>query len=155
MRADFWRYYQLRWVGGRVAGWGLMEVSDLAAHLPAESATKRALGGGWLLDEQLAALVADRLQVLIWQKTGDGQKGKNVPKPIPRPGFEDDSKGTIRGSRMSVREAERWAKRRRAAQERRAAVVPAADGLVEYTTRAGAVKRVTPARAAAYERRRQ
>ena len=118
-----------------------------------ESATLRAQGGGWTLEEQLSALVADRVQILIWQQTADGQKGRSAPKPIPRPGFEDESTGTIKGTRMSVREAGRWMRERREKQVRNA---PAADdGLVEYTTSRGVVKRVSPARAAYYRRGRQ
>lgn len=36
----------------------------------------------------LLALVADRLEVLIWQQTEDGSKGRNHPEPIPRPGVK-------------------------------------------------------------------
>jgi len=36
----------------------------------------------WNLTEHLLALAVDRLGVLIWQKTKDGQKGRNRPKPI-------------------------------------------------------------------------
>lgn len=33
-------------------------------------------------DMLLSALIADRLQVLIWQNTEDGSKGRNFPKSI-------------------------------------------------------------------------
>lgn len=33
----------------------------------------------------MAALVADRLGWLVWAKTKDASKGRNAPKPIPRP----------------------------------------------------------------------
>lgn len=114
LRADFRRCYGLVWVGWRVPGVGLRETADLAVYLPAESATKRALGGGWTLAEQLAALNADRLAVLIWQKTADGQKGRAQPKPLPRPGFEDESSSRVGTARMSLRQARRWLARRRA-----------------------------------------
>lgn len=33
-------------------------------------------------DTLLRALIADRLQILIWQRTEDGAKGRNFPKSI-------------------------------------------------------------------------
>ena len=44
----------------------------------------------WGLSEQLLADIADKLAVQIWFKTKDGEKGRNRPKPIPRPGVEPD-----------------------------------------------------------------
>lgn len=43
----------------------------------------------WGLGEQLLATVVDQVNVLLWQKTKDGYKNRNRPKPIPRPGVED------------------------------------------------------------------
>ena len=34
------------------------------------------------LEQSLLASIADRLGILIWQKTKDGSKGNNVPKSI-------------------------------------------------------------------------
>lgn len=34
------------------------------------------------LDTLLSALIADKLQVLIWQRTEDGHNGRNFPKSI-------------------------------------------------------------------------
>ncbi len=34
------------------------------------------------VDTLLSALIADRLQVLIWQRTEDGAKGRNYPKSL-------------------------------------------------------------------------
>ena len=144
LRADFARYYGLAWLRGRVAGMGLQAVADLAAHLPDDSATKRAIGGGWTLAEQLSALVADRLQILIWQQTGDGQKGRNPPTPIERPGFEDETSATIKGERMSLAQASKWMATRRAPS------LPA--GMVEYVTPSGKRKIVTEKQAAYWSR---
>ena len=33
-------------------------------------------------DTLLRALIADKLQILIWQRTEDGAKGRNFPKSI-------------------------------------------------------------------------
>lgn len=40
----------------------------------------------WRSGDYVSALTVDALQVLIWQNTEDGQKGVNMPAPIPRPG---------------------------------------------------------------------
>lgn len=45
----------------------------------------------WTPDRQLMATIADRLAVLIWQPTENGRKGRNPPKPIPRPGVTQDT----------------------------------------------------------------
>lgn len=34
------------------------------------------------IETLLSALIADRLQILIWQRTEDGAKGRNFPKSI-------------------------------------------------------------------------
>ncbi|MGI5222493.1 DUF5361 domain-containing protein [Nocardia sp. CA-290969] len=41
----------------------------------------------WGLTEQLLASAVDALTLLVWAKTKDAQKGRNRPKPIPRPGI--------------------------------------------------------------------
>lgn len=46
---------------------------------------------GWGLAEQLSAMAVDSLAWLVWAKTKDAEKGRNKPKPIPRPGVVDDS----------------------------------------------------------------
>lgn len=42
----------------------------------------------WGLPEQLAAAAVDALHLLFWAKTKDGQKGRNRPRQIPRPGVK-------------------------------------------------------------------
>lgn len=44
----------------------------------------------WGLPEQLLAGAVDALHFLQWSKTTDGAKGRNRPKPIPRPGVTPD-----------------------------------------------------------------
>lgn len=46
----------------------------------------------WGLTEQLIAHAADLLHILAWQNSKDGQKNKNQPKPIERPGVEPSVK---------------------------------------------------------------
>ncbi|RTE50388.1 DUF5361 domain-containing protein [Actinobaculum sp. 352] len=58
---------------------------------PQDSALHRAMHGEdalWDMDAQLLAHIADHVAWLVWAKTADGQKGRNRPKPIPRPGVE-------------------------------------------------------------------
>lgn len=61
-------------------------------QLPEGSALARATRSDidrWTIAEHLLATVADRLGILIWHNTKDGQQGRNAPKPIPRPGMTD------------------------------------------------------------------
>lgn len=42
----------------------------------------------WGLGEQLLASAVDTLNVLAWMQSKDGQKNRNRPKPIRRPGVD-------------------------------------------------------------------
>ena len=54
--------------------------ATLAAGLDESSRIKRAITGrNMSVDTMLRAVIADRLGVLIWLKTKDGQKGRNRP----------------------------------------------------------------------------
>lgn len=76
------------------------------------SALYRALLGDdsdWNTTNQLLAMVADHLAVANWFQTKDGQKGKNRPKQIPRPGVRDEEETTYgKGTSMSMDEARKW-----------------------------------------------
>ena len=76
------------------------------------SALYRALLGDdsdWNTTNQLLAMVADHLAVANWFQTKDGQKGKNRPKQIPRPGVRDEEEHTYgKGTSMSMDEARKW-----------------------------------------------
>lgn len=56
----------------------------------------------WGFAEYLLASIADSLGWLVWSKTKDGSKGRNRPKPIPRPGDsqrkKDQAQGRFRGA---------------------------------------------------------
>lgn len=43
-------------------------------------------GAEWLITDYLLARVADHLAVANWQRSEDGSKGVNAPKPTYRPG---------------------------------------------------------------------
>lgn len=82
------RGLRLRHLGTEALTWG--DLSAVIAHLPVESATFRAVKTDWMwgLPEMLFADIADSLHWLVWAKTTDAQKGRNHPKPIPRPGVK-------------------------------------------------------------------
>ncbi len=57
-----------------------------------ESWAHRKLAGEWqwgLLENQLLAAGVDQLAVANWQRSQDGQKNRNKPRPIPRPGVDE------------------------------------------------------------------
>ena len=58
-------------------------LATLSIGLCEDSRIKRKLSNRNItLDQMLLAVVADRLGVLIWQKTKDGHKNRNHPKSI-------------------------------------------------------------------------
>jgi hypothetical protein len=74
---------------GRTFTWRDFKV--IVANLPTDSAVVRAELGqdhGWGRTEHLLAGVVDLLNILVWQPTSDGQKNRNRPSPIPRPGVQ-------------------------------------------------------------------
>jgi hypothetical protein len=58
----------------------------------------------WTPERELQAQTIDALNILAWQKTKDGAKGRNAPKPIRRPGVEQ---GERTGTPVSASEAMR------------------------------------------------
>lgn len=80
---------------------------------PAQSAVHRALNpddAPWNMHTFLLAETVDTLRTLVWFKTKDGQKGRNRPKPIPRPGYRPNVLGKSKG--MTIAEADVWLKSR-------------------------------------------
>lgn len=87
VRADFQQFYGLN-IDGMGRDYTTLHAADLLVELPGNSRIKRIYGGDgiWDFDRVLAALVVDALNVLVWQRTKDGSKGRNRPKPIaPQP----------------------------------------------------------------------
>ena len=61
----------------------LKTVAVLSFGLSDNSRIKRLLAGAKIgLEEMLMAVCADRLGLLVWANTKDGQKGRNKPKSI-------------------------------------------------------------------------
>lgn len=85
----------------------------LLKNLPRSSATARAVHGPdlpeWGVTEHLLANLLDVARWLQWSKTEDGEKNRNHPEPIPRPGLEPEkSKPSFGDSAMSLHEATEW-----------------------------------------------
>lgn len=79
----------------------------------------------WSITDHLLACLVDLTNVLVWMKSEDGQKNRNRPKPIDRPGEreemeelpvgDDGSIGTldggtarIKGAAMTPAEFDAW-----------------------------------------------
>lgn len=71
----------------RDPGMALLDLADLVAGLPPGCALYRVVGGpmAWSDEVHMLAAVEYRLRVLAWQKTEDGSKGRNQPKPLDPP----------------------------------------------------------------------
>lgn len=70
----------------------LWEFAAMVVNLPQDSAT--IVGDDhedamWDLHAHLQASILDGIRWLQWSKTKDGEKNRNRPKPIPRPGVDD------------------------------------------------------------------
>lgn len=67
----------------------MRRLSVLVSQLPPEAATNRSILGreaaAWSTADHLLAAAVDALNVANWQRTEDGQKGRNAPKPLRRP----------------------------------------------------------------------
>lgn len=61
----------------------------------------------WGLSEHLLAVVADAVIAGNWMQSKDGQKNRNRPKPIPRPGVVPDKK-KFGGNAESMDAIKQW-----------------------------------------------
>ena len=69
------------------------DLRDVVTHQPADSALYRAMhpdAAPWGLSEHLLAVLADAVIAGNWMQSRDGQKNRNRPKPIPRPGVKPE-----------------------------------------------------------------
>ena len=98
------RNLRLRYLGEPWFTW-----SDFAAiveWLPRDSAYVRATdpdAANYGVAEYALAQSVDALNHLVWFKTKDGSKGRNRPKPFPRPGVEDGTR-KVRGAAVPMDE---------------------------------------------------
>lgn len=81
----------------------------MAAHLPPDSACRRALDKHWQRTAEVDLLrdIEHGLRVLAWQNTKAGSKGMGYPEPMPLP-WDPEPDGTLRGDRMTLEEAADW-----------------------------------------------
>lgn len=114
MTADLRRFYGVRLIDMYR---GSESVPDVAAFVDEcqfieGSALRRVLledNSDWNTTNQLIALVADHLAIANWMQTKDGEKGKNQPKQIPRPGIVDDKETTYgKNSSLPMSEMRAW-----------------------------------------------
>jgi hypothetical protein len=76
------------------AGWHVSdlnwrEIAAMVKHSDRGSALYKVVHGekaAWSITDHLLAMLVDLMQILVWFKTKDGSKGRNRPKPLPRPG---------------------------------------------------------------------
>jgi hypothetical protein len=81
----------------------------MAAHLPPDSAVRRALDPHWQRTPavDLLRLIEHTLRILAWQPTLDGSKGRNVPERLTLP-WDAAPEGTIQGDRIPLDELHTW-----------------------------------------------
>lgn len=95
----------LRDVGTPALTWA--DLLAIVKDNPEDSALTRSVNGTtpeqrmWTMDRLLLAEAVDTLRLLMWAKTEDGQKGRNRPPKIPRPGVDDRDVEAI-GSKESA-----------------------------------------------------
>lgn len=71
------------------------DLRDIVKYQPETSALHRAMhpdAAPWGLSEHLLAVVADAVIQGNWMQSRDGQKNRNRPKPIQRPGVAPANK---------------------------------------------------------------
>lgn len=102
---------RLRYVGTPDFNW--RDLFVILKALPRDTALYRAVYGdddsAWTLEAHLLAAVADAANWLVWSKTRDGEKGRNRPARIPRPGLEPETDTrSLGGGALPVAELEAW-----------------------------------------------
>ena len=87
-------------------------VATLVVGLDDSSRIKRKITGAKLtLEQTLLAVIADEINIRVWQQTKDGQKGKNRPESIYKKlvGLDKKQKDELK-SFETIEEYERWYK---------------------------------------------
>lgn len=67
LRADLRRFYGLS-LDAAGEGYSWRDLAAMCAHLPSESAVRRAGGDGWSEAERLLAMIADNTYKVWWQR---------------------------------------------------------------------------------------
>lgn len=80
--AEIYHIYVIDWYN---PPYPISYIADLANGLKEDSRIKRKIANAKLtLQETMLAIMIDKLSILIWQKTKDGVKGRNIPKSVYR-----------------------------------------------------------------------
>ncbi|MDO4428564.1 MAG: hypothetical protein Q4B91_03535 [Atopobiaceae bacterium] len=72
------RFYGVS-LDGAGSAYSWRDCAAMVAHLPSESALRRAEGDGWSEAERLLALIADNTSVIRWQPTDHNLPGNAEP----------------------------------------------------------------------------
>lgn len=82
---------RLRWMGTPRLSWRDVWVvcTNAAPKTPLAVALNPKMA--WDVQDYLLAEIADSQRWLVWAKTTDAQKKRNMPKPIPRPGVSESN----------------------------------------------------------------
>ena len=102
---------RLRQLGTDALSWrDLLVIAQHSGHDTALHASMEPEASPWKLSEHLLAVIADAVIAGNWMQSKDGQKNRNRPKPIPRPGVEPESKkfGGRAESMESIRDWLGW-----------------------------------------------
>lgn len=89
------------------------DLSVIVDNLPATSALHRKMSPEWAawaggdVSAHLLASIADGINAGNWMQSKDGQKNRNRPKPIPRPGVESGDK-KFGGKAESIESIRDW-----------------------------------------------
>lgn len=86
---------RLRELGTERLSWRDLKIilTRMPPDRSALSAERHPEDAPWSLSEHLLAESVDSLRMLLWAKTKDGQKNRNRPKPIERPGRRPEKLG--------------------------------------------------------------
>lgn len=98
LKCDMAETYQIHIIDWYNPPYPISYLADLAFGLGENSRIKRKMSNVRLtLTESLQAVMIDKLSVLIWQKTKDGMKGRNIPESIYRKleGLDDNKKAEL------------------------------------------------------------
>ena len=98
LKCDMAETYQIYVIDWYDPPFPISFLADLAQGLDENSRIKKKIINRKLtLTESLQAIMIDKLSILIWQKTKDGAKGRNIPESLYRKleGLDKDAKDEL------------------------------------------------------------
>lgn len=98
LKCDMAETYQIYVIDWYNPPFPISFLADLAQGLAEDSRIKKKIINRKLtLTESLQAIMIDKLSILIWQKTKDGAKGRNMPDSLYRKleGLDKDAKDEL------------------------------------------------------------